>query len=371
MPTEKYSKCRKCHEKIEVHKDPFIPALCRCGHMQITPFIMGGIQFQKLLASSPIFLLFYGIYEEKNLFVEITVLRKDISNYDFCLKVAEEQAEVSLNLRHLNICPIFEKKKIANYLCIISPALDGYSLASYLPEEHGLLATNKTIDLLQATALGMAVAHYKEIPHHNLCPENIHLDNRGILRIKNFFISRFIYIYDQKRIKKYNHIFTSVSPHYISPEKVESGAEDKRGDVFSFGVIFYYFLTGKFPFHGTGEFETVYTRSKLKHKAKQGKITTNYDVNIDKFPDYISPKKPSDIRPQIPKEISQLIIKTLSYYPNDRPTFSTIISEFNILRAKENAIKIRHAQEEIVDSETKSIPKMKPLFKGSKTLKKS
>ena len=369
MTNLQQSRCKQCDKAIGFNEDPFIPTLCTCGHLQIAPFNIDGLKFQKLLASSPIFLLFYGFYEEKNLFVEITVLRKDIANYEFCLEIAKEQAEISLKLRHHNICPIFEYGNKNGYFCVITPSIDGYPLSSYLPEEHGLLEINKTIDLLQATALAMAVAHYNEVPHHNLCPENIHIDNRGILRIKNFFISRFVYIYDQKRIKDNNHIYTSVSPHYISPEKVESGTEDERGDLFSFGVIFYYFLTGKFPFHGEREMDTIYTRAKLKNKAEKGTITLNYDIDSNDFPDYIPPKKPKDIQIKIPIETSQLIMRTLSYYPHDRPTFAEIISEFNLLRAKNDAVKIRQAQEEIIDSETKTIPKMKSLFGGSEILK--
>ena len=355
--------CHKCGREMQFNEDPFIPADCPCGHLQISPFKVDGIQFNKLLASSPIFLLFHGIYEDKNLFVTITVLRKDISDYEWCLKTAEEEAEKAQQLRHLNICPIFEFGTKNGYFCIITPSLDGYPLSSYLPEEHGLLAITKVIDLLQATALGMAVAHYKEVVHHDICPDNIHIDNRGIIRIKNFFISRFIYLFDQRRIEKKNHIYTSVSPIYISPEKVESGTEDGRGDVFSFGVMFYYFLTGTFPFHGTKEVETIYSRVKLRNKAKRGKLNIEYDIDSDDFPEYIPPTPPKELRKEIPAETSTMIMQMLSYYPNDRPTFSEVISEFNMLRAKTDVIKIRKAQEDIIDSETKTIPKMKSPFR--------
>jgi len=368
MTGNKTGKCRKCGKDIVFNADPFIPALCSCGHLQIAPFEIDGIQFHKLLASSPIFLLFYGLYEDKNMFITITVLRKDIADYDWCRKSAEEEAEVALKLRHLNICPIFEYGERNGYFCIITPSLDGHPLSDYLPEEHGLLDITQTIDLLQATALGMAVAHYQEVPHHNICPDNIHIDNRGLIRIKNFFISRFIYIFDQKRIEEKNHIFTSVSPIYISPEKVESGAEDERGDVFSFGVMFYYFLTGTFPFHGKREVDTIYTRVKLKNKAEQGKLTLLYDIPSNDFPEYTPPAAPKTIREEIPIETSKMIMRMLSYYPNDRPTFAEVISEFNMLRAKSDIIKIRKAQEEIVDSETKTIPKMtSPFFKKELT----
>ena len=357
-------KCQKCQKDLVFNKDPFVPAYCKCGQPQIQPFKQGGIQFHKLIASSPLFLLFYGLYEEKNLYVNITVLRKDVDDYDWCLKLAREQAETITKLRHLNICPIFDYKEIDGYFCVTNPALDGAPLSSYLPEKQGLIEITKLIDLLQATALGLGVAHYKKIDHHNIWPASIHVDARGIVRIKDFFISRYVYFYDQKRIKRTNHIYTSVSPYYISPEKVESGAEDTRGDVFSFGVMFYYFITGKYPYQGKHEIETIYKRAKLKNKAKKAQLSLTYSIPHDDLPDFIPPATPKHVRDEIPSGISELIMQMISYYPNDRPTFSEIINTFNLLRAKKDVLNIRKAQEEIIDTDTKGIPKMRSIFKG-------
>ena len=126
---------------------------------------------------------------------------------------------------------------------------------------------DEVIDVLQDAALGLALAHHKEFAHHDLCLENIHIDARGGVRAKNFFISRFAYDCLQNK----EGIVSSVSPYFISPEKVESHVEDKRGDVFSFGVVFYYMLTGKYPFSGKNEVETVYSRVK-KRKTPQTQV---------------------------------------------------------------------------------------------------
>jgi len=364
MSADKHNKCRKCGLELSFDRDPFLPSVCACGHMQIYPFEVDGLEFHKLLASSPLFYLFRGMYPDKNLFVDITVLRKDVPDYDWCLKVAHEQAEQLAKLKHLNILPIFDFSERQGYFCVTAPTLDGHPLSTYNPAEHGLMELSSLTDLLQAAALGMAVAHYHEIVHHNIWPSNIHVDARGNIRVKNFFISRFVYIYDQKRIKRDNYIYTSVSPLYISPEKVESGLEDERGDVFSFGVMFYHFLTGRFPFQGQEKNDIIYSRAKLKYKARRGQLKATYPVSEHDFPDYAPPDSPKKLRPEIPLGISELVMHMLSYYPNGRPAFSRVISEFNLLRAKADALNIRKKQEAIIDSDTKTIPKMKSLFTG-------
>ena len=364
MDISKYGKCFKCGAEILFNEERFTPTLCACGRLQVQPFEADGIEFREIVATSPLFNLYSGLYKSKGFYVNVIVLRKDAPEYEWCLKTANAQAQLLLNLKHLNISPVFDFGIKDGYFCLTTPLLDGYPLSAYKPEKDGLLPIENLIDILQASALGLAVAHDKKLNHHNIWPDNIHIDGRGMIRVKNFFLSRFIYEYDQKRTMRENHIYSSVSPYYISPEKVESGIEDERGDVFSFGVMFYYFLTGKFPFHGSKPEETIYSRVKLKYKARRGQVTASYDISPDDFPDFIPPVPPKQLREDIPSGISKLITKMLSYYPNDRPSFAEIIASFNLLRAKADALKIRKQQVEIIDTETKAIPKMKPQFKG-------
>ena len=178
--------------------------------------------------------------------------------------MTKEQAEALTTLSHINICPLFSHGMIDDYYYTAYPRMDGYRLSGYEPSSHGLMDINRMIELLQSAALGMAVAHFHEFTHHNINPENIHIDARGMVRVNDFFLSRFSYAYDQRRIKLENKIFISVSPLYVSPEKAESGVEDHRGDVFSFGVMMYFFLTGKYPFIGKEEKERESNKRKVE-----------------------------------------------------------------------------------------------------------
>ena len=345
--------CSKCGNSIAFSKDSFIPAQCdSCGMQQVLPFNKDDLFFERLVASSPLFYIYKGYHTKHKLFLFITVLRKEINDYAWNVNVVKEQAENLTSLSHINICPLFDHGMLDEYYYIASPRMDGYKLSSYDPSSHGLMDISKMVEVLQSAALGMAVAHFNEFTHHNICPENIHIDARGMIRINDFFLSRFIYAYDQRRIKLENKIFISVPPHYISPEKAESGLEDHRGDIFSFGVMMYYMLTGHYPFEGAETMETIYTR--IKQPAQKGDILTNNNT----FPEYVPPKEPKALRKEIPDDLSKLILQMLSYYPNNRPSFTELINVLNTLRAKVDVVKIRNIQENIVDTETRDIPKM-------------
>jgi len=338
------------------------------------------MRFDGLIAASPVFNVFKTYSPKHKLFLRTVVLRPDAPDVEWGREAVEEEAKKLLDLRHHNVCPLFEHGEIEGCLTASTPLLDGYPLSTYEPEKHGLLNVNKLVEVMQAAALGMAVAHYKEIAHHDVCLENVQVDARGTVRVKEFLVSRFIYRFDQRNIREDARIRVSVSPYFVSPEKAESGLEDQRGDVFSFGVIFYFLLTGVYPFDCETNTRTIRARIKpdVRKKREEKKrveeiFNAGNETSIDEGEmsnEYLPPIPPKERRPGIPKSLSDIIMSMLSYYPHDRPTFSELIHCLNLLRAKTDVLKIRKTQEEIVDSETKDIPRMESMTKLRKELEK-
>jgi serine/threonine protein kinase len=357
--------CRGCGGSIDTKGiEPFTRCSCSgCGTELIVPFEMDYLTLEKPLYEKSLFKVYEGFDKSLNLNSMVFILSKDNPEFKQFYKIVKEEATFLSTLKHQNICPIMNFGEVEGNFFVTEPRMDGYPLSNYMPGKQGLLDVEKVIDVLMAVALGLAVAHHKEFVHHDICPENIHIDARGNVRTKNFFISRFKYEYLQNK----EELASSVSPYFISPEKAESRVEDKRGDVFSFGVLFYYMLTGKYPFSGKNEIETVYSRIKKKKSLMDQVFSSEKPLVLTAGTvDYIAPVAPSALREDIPEEINTALLDMLSYHPVQRPRFTEILNTINLYKAKLEREKVFHlAQKEMVretvTTRTKAIPIMKNL----------
>ncbi len=355
--------CKGCGGVMDITGiEPFTVCECSdCGTKIVIPYELEYLKLEKPIASKCGFDIYEGFDQAHNMNSEICILQKDIPDYDYYLNLAKTDALALTTLKHPNLCPIINCGEVQGYFFVTQPKMDGYSLSDYAPGSQGLLDIDSVVNVIQAAALGLAVAHHKEFVHHDLTSGSIHIDARGNVRVKDFFISRFNY----NCLQNHPDLAYHISPYYISPEKAESKVEDKRGDVFSFGVLFYYMLTGKYPFEGKTEIETIYSRVKRKKPEKTQVFSE--DAHRMATPDtveYIKPLSPSEIRSDVPEEISVLIMDMLSYHPVQRPKATEILASLNLYIAKEEKEKVvKSAQKEMVTTKTRAIPVMKNLYK--------
>jgi eukaryotic-like serine/threonine-protein kinase len=84
------------------------------------------------------------------------------------------------------------------------------------------------------------------------------------------------------------------SPDYISPEQVKNKRGDARSDLYAVGVILYEMLTGETPFHGANPFAVMNARL------------------------IQDPRPPSEINPDIPSDLSAVVLRALERDPKQR-----------------------------------------------------
>src|SRR5689334_19771242 len=131
----------------------------------------------------------------------------------------------------------------------------------------------------------MTVAHQVGIVHRDLKPANVLINQESLLKIVDFGVAA-AHKEGDTQLTKTGYVIGS--PKYMAPEQILGKKVDERADIYSLGVILYEMLTGIPPYSRGDHMSVMY-------QHVQGKA-----------------KSPLDVNPQLPKELSDLVVKAMS-----------------------------------------------------------
>jgi non-specific serine/threonine protein kinase len=167
-----------------------------------------------------------------------------------------KEAQVASQLNHPNIATIYEVRETDDTAFIAMELVEGESLRDIL--DNGPLKPNRLLDVARQMADGLEEAHAAGVLHRDLKPANVMLDAKGRVKILDFGLA--IVTGRERAPGESPEVFmtrthtqwsTGGTVPYMPPEQLRGETTDVRGDVFSFGVLLYECLSGRFPFPGT------------------------------------------------------------------------------------------------------------------------
>jgi serine/threonine protein kinase len=126
--------------------------------------------------------------------------------------------------------------------------------------------------------------------HQNLKASNVLLNSNLTVKLSDFYFSKF---YNRWRKRRGYPSVETVK--YFSPEQVKEKSLDARSDYYSVGVLLFYLLTRVMPIRGTSMQEIM-----QKHVR----------MNVVEVP--------STINPEVPSEVSKVVMKMLEKKPRKR-----------------------------------------------------
>ena len=322
-----------------------------CGASLVVPWMLGEYLLTEIESEDNRFFdLYLGYDNRNNNKVRIGLLKKEIEEYDYWLETCKEEAKILKTLDHKNVLSILNYGMLSGRFYFSEECLEGFSIEEYDPKKVGELEVQSVIEFSKKLALALDSIHHKEFVHHMVEPKNIFVENEGEVKIINLFLSKIDYLYDERKgLKQF-----SVSPFYISPEKIEKGMEDRKGDVFSFGVFMYYYLTGDYPYNGDTEEELLFSR------VKRRKANTHFTTNIE----YVVPNPITNYRNgEIREKVAELVEKLIKPYPIQRPTAGEFMAELKLIDAEEDRIEAEKRRSHFLDNtKTVKIPPMGRVF---------
>jgi eukaryotic-like serine/threonine-protein kinase len=215
------------------------------------------------------------------------VIRKTEKDIRYIEQV-ENEFEVSRNFRHPGLRKCVDLKLTKKFFGGVTEAglvmelIEGKALDEHLPED-----LHSVIDCFGKVARSLGGLHYLQYVHCDLKPGNIIIQPDQQVKLIDFGQACKIGTIKQR---------VQGTPDFIAPEQVRLKPVSIQTDVFNFGATFYWALTGK-------RVPTLYTVSKSARTI----------LTEQRFP------SPHEINPQVPQELSDLVMQCVEMRRSARP----------------------------------------------------
>ena len=220
--------------------------------------------------------------------VAVKVLRGDLSTDDKFIRRFQREAQSVSNLSHQNIVEVYDVGEEDGNHYIVMEFIEGKTLKQLLKKRESLTLT-EVIDIMTQLTDGIAHAHESYIIHRDIKPQNIMIEDNGLIKITDFGIAQAL---NATQLTQTNSVMGSV--HYLPPEQASGKGSTIKSDIYSLGILMYELLTGNVPFKGDNAVEIA-----LKHMK-------------DKIP---SIRKQN---PSIPQAVENILLKAAAKNPRNR-----------------------------------------------------
>ena len=192
--------------------------------------------------------------------VAIKVLAPGASRSGELAQRLENEARTISQLSHPNICTLHDigHQDGMNYLVL--EMVSGKTLREVL--RGGKLSVREMVPIAVQVAEGLAKAHESGIIHRDLKPENVMVSAESV-KILDFGLAKLSEGGAEARGGN-TTVGLQTQPDvvlgtiaYMSPEQAKGSGLDFRSDQFSFGVMLYEMATGRRPFEGKTQAQTL------------------------------------------------------------------------------------------------------------------
>jgi serine/threonine-protein kinase len=232
--------------------------------------------------------------EELGRRVAIKILNERYAGDDLFIERFRREAKSAAGLSHPNIVSIYDRGEAEGTYYIAMEVIEGRSLKELIMT-HGALPVHTAIGYAKQLLEALRFAHRHGIIHRDIKPHNVLVSadqqvkaNEPRLKVTDFGIAR----HGASQMTEAGSIMGTAQ--YLSPEQARGAPVTAASDLYSAGVVLYEMLTGKVPFAGDSAIEIA-----MKHVNEL-------------------PKPPSSLRPEIPPELDQIVLRALAKDPEDR-----------------------------------------------------
>ena len=151
------------------------------------------------------------------------------------------ESRLAASLDHPNVIPIYDANEIEGVLYLAMRYVKGPSLRS-LVQERGPLSVGETSRIADQIAGALDAAHRAALVHRDVKPANV------LLAENHLYLCDFGLAKQTTSAGTTQTGFFLGTLDYAAPEQIQGKPLDGRADVYAFGGVLYYCLTGEAPY---------------------------------------------------------------------------------------------------------------------------
>ncbi len=223
--------------------------------------------------------------------VALKVLAPELSQHDdFRVRFLRE-SRLAASLDHPNVVTVYDAGDSDGTLYIAMRYVEGTDLAEFLGKE-GPVAPATAIAMLDQVGAALDAAHSLGLIHRDVKPANVLL-SKGRCYLTDFGLTKRVSASAvSAALTRTGQFLGTVD--YVAPEQIEGREIDGRADVYALACMLHECLTASRPFPKDSELAVIYA-----HLSDP-------------------PPRPTDLRPELPAEIDEVIATGMAKSPDDR-----------------------------------------------------
>ena len=180
---------------------------------------------------------------------------------------------IARRINHVNVLKSYQQSKPRSCLYTVFEYIQGQTLAQWMIDNP-----NPTIEMMRVMieqiAKGLQAFHRQEMIHQDIRPENILIDENGVIKIIDFGSTRVEGIEEINSLIQQENMLGTLQ--YSAPEYFLQETGTTSSDIYSLGIIAYTMLSNKFPY-GTNVAKA--TSKSAQRKLKYDSLYTDeYDI---------------------------------------------------------------------------------------------
>jgi serine/threonine protein kinase len=226
--------------------------------------------------------------------VVVKILLEEAYQSEYIVQKFRQEVEALSRIDHPGIVGIIDAGELPKgEPFIVMQYVEGVTLRSAMTPEG--MNLERIGEILKQVGRALTAAHSRGIFHRDLKPDNIMVQDLGHgeeqVKIIDFGIAK---VKDSVVAPSTSLNLSPGTVAYMAPEQLSGRPITSATDIYALGAIAYEMVTGRKPFNPETGFELL--------QMQQAGVRV----------------KPADLRPSLPTEAQDVILKALSYNPGDR-----------------------------------------------------